>query len=127
MKEKEQFGASGSGITLSTKLVTAGHARKMREAKDLTKKSAEDMAAIFGVRVEEYQNTSVWGRLSSLSAGETSTDAQEEKKEEALTDMKLEKKERKKKDKKKRKKKDKNNEDSDDGNRKRRKKTRTED
>lgn len=120
-KEKDRSESSGSGITLSSKRVTAGHARKMREAKDLTKKSAEDMAAIFGVRVEEYQNNSVWGRLSSLSTGE------EKKEEDSSSHNKSEKKERKKKDKKKRKKKDTQNEDSDGGDRKRRKKTRQED
>lgn len=59
--------SNDNNLTLSQNKVTAGHARKMRESKDLTKKSKEDMAAIFGMKVEEYQSTSVWGRLSSLS------------------------------------------------------------
>eukprot|EP00545_Synedropsis_sp_CCMP1620_P005915 CAMPEP_0119003748 /NCGR_PEP_ID=MMETSP1176-20130426/744_1 /TAXON_ID=265551 /ORGANISM="Synedropsis recta cf, Strain CCMP1620" /LENGTH=241 /DNA_ID=CAMNT_0006955373 /DNA_START=23 /DNA_END=748 /DNA_ORIENTATION=+ len=35
-------------LTLAKNKVLAGHARKMREAKDLTTKSSADMAAIFG-------------------------------------------------------------------------------
>ncbi len=127
-KDKERLsGSSGSGITLSTKRVTAGHARKMREAKDLNKKSAEDMAAIFGVKVEDYQSNSVWGRLSSLSSGASSSASREEKKEDVSADIKTDKKERKK-DKKKRKKKNgKERGDSDGGDRKRSKKSRRED
>lgn len=116
-KNKDKKGKDG--ITLSSKLVTAGHARKMRESKDLSKKSTEDMAAIFGMRVSDYQNNSVWGKLSSLSTSNDSPDSAEEEKKEEETEGKLETKERKKKDKKKRKKKDKN----DGGERKRRKKS----
>merc|ERR1712226_198802 len=39
-------------LVLAKNKVTAGHSRKMREAKDLTTKSESDMAAIFGVKVE---------------------------------------------------------------------------
>ena len=120
---KKASDALGGGITLSSKRVTAGHARKMREAKDLSKKSTADMAAIFGVRVEEYEENSVWGKLSSLSAGNNSSDVGEEKKEDSLSRSKPDKKDRKKKDKKKRKKKERQNEDSESGgDRKRRKK-----
>jgi len=52
-------------ITLATNRVSAGHSRKMLESKDLTKKSKEDMAAIFGVSASAYGSSSVWGRLSS--------------------------------------------------------------
>ena len=124
-KKDKKLDKSESGLTLSTKLVTAGHARKMRDAKDITKKSKEDMAAIFGMKVQDYQNNSVWGRMSSLSSGAGSSVA-EEKKEESDVEKISEKKDRKKKDKKKRKKKDRESEDSDGGERKRRKKSRKE-
>jgi len=39
-------------LVLAKNKVTAGHSRKMREAKDLTTKSESDMAAIFGGKVE---------------------------------------------------------------------------
>lgn len=103
-KEKKGLNRMDSGLTLSSKLVTAGHARKMREAKDLTKKSPEEMAAIFGMKVEQYQSTSVWGRLSTLSSKGDSSDVEEKKEEEISADAKAEKK--RKKDKKKRKAKD---------------------
>jgi len=93
-----------SGLTLSSKLVTAGHSRKMREAKDLTKKTPEEMAAIFGMKVEQYQTTSVWGRMSTLSSKGDSSDVGEKKEEETSADAKAKKK--RKKDKKKRKSKD---------------------
>ena len=35
--------------------MAAGHSRKMRESKNLVSKSAADMAAIFGVKVEDYR------------------------------------------------------------------------
>jgi len=121
--DKKKGGKTESGLTLSSKLVTAGHAKKMREAKDLTNKSKEDMAAIFGVRVEDYQNNSVWGRLSTLTSAGDDSAVEEEKKVEEVCE-KAEKKERKKKDKKKRKKMDREAEESDDG--KRRKKSKKE-
>jgi len=93
-----------SGLTLSSKRVTAGHARKMREAKDLTKKSKEEMAAIFGMKVDQYETQSVWGRMSTLSSTENSSDVGEKKAEEISNEKKAEKK--RKKDKKKRKSKD---------------------
>jgi len=69
---------SESGLTLSQTKVTAGHAKKMRESKDLTKKSKEDMAAVFGMKVADYQKNSVWGRLSSLSANSSVSDPDNE-------------------------------------------------
>lgn len=39
-------------LVLAKNKVTAGHSRKMREAKDLATKSESDMAAIFGGKVE---------------------------------------------------------------------------
>ena len=44
----------GLGLKLAQNKVSAGHSSKMRGAKDLTKNSAADMAAIFGVRVDAY-------------------------------------------------------------------------
>ncbi|KAL7554684.1 hypothetical protein ACHAWF_018200 [Thalassiosira exigua] len=44
----------GGGVRLPQNKVQAGHARKMREAKDLRSKSAADMAAIFGVKADVY-------------------------------------------------------------------------
>ena len=102
--EKKKSERSESGLTLSSKRVTAGHARKMREAKDLTNKSKEEMAAIFGMKVDQYENQSVWGRMSTLSATGDSSDAGEKKAEEISSETKVEKK--RKKDKKKRKSKD---------------------
>jgi plasmid maintenance system antidote protein VapI len=50
-----------SGLRLAQNKVQAGHARKMRDAKDIRNKSAEDMAAVFGVKAEFYKglNTAV--------------------------------------------------------------------
>lgn len=45
----------GAGVRLPRNRVQVGHARKMREAKDIRNKSAEDMAAIFGVKAEQYK------------------------------------------------------------------------
>ena len=40
--------ATKNKLVLAKNLVTAGHSKKMRESKDLSTKSAQDMAAIFG-------------------------------------------------------------------------------
>ena len=74
---------SSSSLTLSQKRVTAGHAKKMRKSKDLTTKSKEDMAAIFGMKVEDYQSNSVWGKLSSL--GQTLTSSTDNEKDDQNT------------------------------------------
>mmetsp|Transcript_2575 Transcript_2575/g.3861 ORF Transcript_2575/g.3861 Transcript_2575/m.3861 type:complete len:245 (-) Transcript_2575:42-776(-) len=102
--KKKDSKESDSGLTLSSKRVTAGHAQKMRDAKDLTKKSKEDMAAIFGMRVQDYQATSVWGRLSSLSSSDHPEKENKEEKVKADNSQRAEKKKRKKKDKKRKKK-----------------------
>lgn len=97
---------SESGLTLSKNKVTAGHAKKMRESKDLTKKSKEDMAAIFGMKVEQYQKNSVWGRLSSLtSSSDNGKEKDEIRKSPPTSDN--ESKKKRKEEKKKRKRKDK--------------------
>lgn len=43
-----------SGLRLAQNKVQAGHARKMRDAKDIRNKSAADMAAVFGVKADFY-------------------------------------------------------------------------
>ena len=48
------------GIRLPQNKVQAGHARKMREAKDISNKSSADMAAIFGVKADFYKQPKKW-------------------------------------------------------------------
>ena len=48
-------GEGAGGVRLPQNRVQVGHARKMREAKDIRNKSVEDMAAIFGVKAEQYK------------------------------------------------------------------------
>ena len=52
---------------LTKNKVLAGHYCKMRAAKDLTKKSATDMAAIFGVRADVYSLLAVVNTESNPS------------------------------------------------------------
>jgi Pin2-interacting protein X1 len=64
-----------STTTLAQNRVSAGHARKMRESKDLTKKSKEDMAAIFGMKVDAYTaSSSVWGKLQQSAVSQQQQD-----------------------------------------------------
>ncbi len=140
-KEKKKDDTSNSsGLTLSTRRVTAGHAAKMRDAKDLSKKSKEDMAAIFGMKVQDYQTNSVWGKLSSLSSSNNASETEEEKQETvekkrkrkkelsdvdtnaSTVDIKTQEKDRKKKDKKKRKRTEESISSSDEGKKKKKKK-----
>ena len=51
-------GGGNNGVRLPQNKVQAGHARKMREAKDIRNKSAEDMAAVFGVKADFYKQSS---------------------------------------------------------------------
>ena len=67
-KDKHKKDSNGSGLTLSQTRVAAGHAQKMRESKDLSKKSSEDMAAIFGMKVEAYEKKTIWGSLTPSGA-----------------------------------------------------------
>ena len=66
-------GSDGSNTTTGLRLpqnkVQAGHARKMREAKDIRNKSAEDMAAIFGVKADFYQKPREWVTEVGVSDG----------------------------------------------------------
>lgn len=56
---------NGNGIRLAQNKVQAGHARKMREAKDIRNKSAADMAAIFGVKADFYKQPRDWGVVTN--------------------------------------------------------------
>uniref|UniRef100_A0A7S0CLK2 G-patch domain-containing protein n=1 Tax=Proboscia inermis TaxID=420281 RepID=A0A7S0CLK2_9STRA len=47
------------GLTLAQNKVTSGYAAKMRNAKDLSTKSSQDMAAIFGMKIEDVATTSL--------------------------------------------------------------------
>ena len=58
-KRNNGFGGGGAGLTLAKNKVLAGHSHKIRDAKDLTTKSAADMAAIFGVRADVYSPSDV--------------------------------------------------------------------
>ena len=76
-KQKRKVTKDGEGITLAQNRVNAGHARKMRESKDLSKKSKEDMAAIFGMKVDAYTATSsVWGKLKQAQSSAPSVQEQ---------------------------------------------------
>ena len=84
-----------SKITLAQNRVAAGHARKMRDAKDLSSKSQADMAAIFGVKVEHYRPPAI------AAIGATSNDdaasKKSKKKQKKKKSKSKEKKEKKKK------------------------------
>ena len=57
MKEdRDRIGirGGGSGLKLVNNNISLGHSKKMRDAKDITKILAANMAAIFGVRVDAY-------------------------------------------------------------------------
>jgi len=58
-----------SGLILPQNKVTAGHAKKMRDAKDLTNKSDSDMAAIFGFTPQQFQFQKI-GAINSNSSKE---------------------------------------------------------
>eukprot|EP00985_Skeletonema_marinoi_P007098 scaffold3110_cov114-Skeletonema_marinoi.AAC.3 len=72
-----------SGIRLAQNKVQAGHARKMRDAKDIKNKSAADMAAIFGVKADFYKQPKEWVTTTTTPAEVTdsSTEVKEAEKE----------------------------------------------
>ncbi|KAL3766257.1 hypothetical protein ACHAW5_008203 [Stephanodiscus triporus] len=85
----------GGGVRLPQNKVQAGHARKMREAKDIRSKSAEDMAAIFGVRADQYKQQYMSfvvddddGRLGAGDANSSSSDAADERGEKSRKEKK---------------------------------------
>lgn len=107
-------GIVSSGARPPRNKVQAGHARKMREAKDIRNKSAEDMAAIFGVKADFYKQQQSQSRedlggaagedkgsssdtLSSLSAGEKKRKRKESKEKGRSTRSEVEKSKKEKK------------------------------
>jgi len=71
------------GVRRPQNRVQAGHARKMREAKDIKNKSAADMAAIFGVKADFYKQPRDWGVVGGGGSSEEnnkSSDSEEKKK-----------------------------------------------
>jgi len=69
-RAKNGSGSSSSdgckdGVRLPQNKVLAGHARKVREAKDIRNKSSADMAAIFGVKADFYKQPRDWGVVTS--------------------------------------------------------------
>lgn len=79
-----------NGIRLPQNKVQAGHARKMREAKDIRNKSSADMAAIFGVKADFYKQSRDWIEWGGEDSGP-------EKKKKKSPKKKSEKKESKRK------------------------------
>ncbi len=67
-------------ITLAQNRVAAGHARKMRDAKDLSSKSAADMAAIFGVKVEHYRPPAAIAAVGGTSSSSDDAASKKNKK-----------------------------------------------
>mmetsp|Transcript_10896 Transcript_10896/g.21209 ORF Transcript_10896/g.21209 Transcript_10896/m.21209 type:complete len:243 (+) Transcript_10896:138-866(+) len=75
-EKKRKIGESGV-VRLARNKVQAGHARKWREAKDLSNKSSEDMAAIFGVKADFYKHP----QLEAIGTVSDSSDGAGEKKD----------------------------------------------
>lgn len=109
---------SGSGIRLAQNKVQAGHARKMREAKDIRNKSAQDMAAIFGVKADFYKQPREW----TTTATTTTTPSEEKDANKEVAQEEIIK-ERKKSKKSKEKKKRKRSSSEEDANQKKKKKS----
>ena len=89
--------ASGSGIRLAQNKVQAGHARKMREAKDIRNKSAQDMAAIFGVKADFYKQPREWTTTATTTTSEEKDANKEVAQEEIIKERKKSKKSKEKK------------------------------
>mmetsp|Transcript_32003 Transcript_32003/g.39254 ORF Transcript_32003/g.39254 Transcript_32003/m.39254 type:complete len:260 (-) Transcript_32003:119-898(-) len=79
-KKKKKNSSSGQYLTLAQNKVTAGHAKKMRDAKDLSSKSREEMAAVFGVKTDSYGDDR--HIVSDGSDGLVNEDSGEERKQE---------------------------------------------
>jgi len=76
-------GADGANrVRLPQNKVQAGHARKMREAKDIRNKSSADMAAIFGVKADFYKQPREWveGGGSKDNGKQDGADSEKKKK-----------------------------------------------
>jgi hypothetical protein len=79
----EGEGSDGGVLRLAQNKVQAGHARKMRDAKDIRNKSAEDMAAVFGVKADFYKglNDTVNADTFLVTEGETGSNSTKGEKE----------------------------------------------
>ena len=66
-KSKNGVRGGGAGLTSAKNKVSTGKSCKMRGAKDLTKKSATDMASIFGVRCYVYSPSAIVNPKSNPS------------------------------------------------------------
>jgi len=97
-KKKRKDGEKKT-LRLAQNKVQAGHARKMREAKDISNKSKEDMAAIFGIRPGDMPETSDKKEPKATTVTPIPSDddvvAKEEKKDKKQKKEKKEKKEKK--------------------------------
>ena len=91
--------SSSSGIRLAQNRVQVGHARKMREAKDIKNKSAADMAAIFGVKADFYKQPREWVATHHAGVTDPSTEVKvtEESKEQHKKSKKSSKEKKKRK------------------------------
>ena len=78
--------ASNNGLRLAQNKVQAGHARKMREAKDIRNKSAADMAAIFGVKADFYKQPRDWVQGGGGDDDDGSSDKKKEDSVESTSD-----------------------------------------
>lgn len=93
-KQKDSNTLNGGGrfnviesLALPQNKVTAGHARKMRDAKDLSNKSQQDMAAIFGVTPQQFQFQNMSAvTVTSSSVSESNTKKKKKSKSKDATD-----------------------------------------
>lgn len=78
----DNVGGGGSSLRLAQNKVQAGHARKMRDAKDIRNKSAADMAAVFGVKADFYKglNASIQEDDDDVDSDECDNNIKEKKK-----------------------------------------------
>jgi len=74
-------------LTLAQNRVSAGHSRKMRDAKDLSNKSQEDMAAIFGVTPQQYQFKPIAAVSNSENSGEKSSSKKDRRNKDKSEDI----------------------------------------
>ncbi|KAL7468066.1 hypothetical protein ACHAXS_008290 [Conticribra weissflogii] len=83
-EERKRKNGESRGVRLAQNKVQAGHARKWREAKDISNKSSADMAAIFGVKADFYKQPQLEavGTVSDSSSGAETKDKKEKKKKE---------------------------------------------
>ena len=73
-------GGGGGSLRLAQNKVQAGHARKMRDANDISNKSAADMAAVFGVKADFYKGLNASIKEDSIDCDVHGNDIKEKKK-----------------------------------------------